>query len=63
MERHPGKSPAARMYGLKYVSFTTSNARSQAVKLARNVLLQDIVQLGYVASMQVTPVVSSPCTL
>jgi len=28
MKRHPGKSPAARMYGLKYASFTTSIARS-----------------------------------
>jgi len=28
MKRHPGKSPTARMYGLKYVSFTTSIARS-----------------------------------
>ena len=28
MKRHPGKSPAARMYGLKYVSFTNSIARS-----------------------------------
>jgi len=27
-EENPGKSPAARMYGLKYVSFTTSIARS-----------------------------------
>jgi len=27
MKRHPGKSPAARMYGLKYASFTTSIAR------------------------------------
>jgi len=26
-------------------------------------LAEDIVQLGYVASMQVTPVVGSPCTL
>jgi len=26
--RDPGKPPAARMYGLKYVSFTTSIARS-----------------------------------
>ena len=28
MKRHPGKSSTARMYGLKYVSFTTSIARS-----------------------------------
>jgi len=28
MKRHPGKSPAARMYCLKYASFTTSIARS-----------------------------------
>jgi len=36
MKRHPGKSPAARMYGLKYVFFTSFSARSYAVNLARS---------------------------